>query len=53
MFGIINKLIFLFVFYIVHKNTIYGFVNLVFLFYLYFWLIYFILFLFMVNIFFS
>ena len=31
MFG---KIIFVFVFYIVHKNMIYGFVNLLFLFYL-------------------
>ena len=36
MFGKINKIIFLFVFYIVHKNMIYGFVKLLFLFYLYF-----------------
>ena len=36
MCGKINKIIFLFVFYIVHKNMIYGFVNLLFLFDLYF-----------------
>ena len=36
MFGKINKIIFLFVFYIVYKNMIYGFVKLLFLFYLYF-----------------
>ena len=36
MFGKINKIIFLFVFYIVQKNMIYGFVKLLFLFYLYF-----------------
>ena len=34
MFGKINKIIFVLVFYIVHKNIIYGFVNLLFLFYL-------------------
>ena len=34
IFGNINKIIFVFVLYIVHKNMIYGFVNLLFLFYL-------------------
>ena len=33
MFDKISKIIFIFVFYTVHKNMIYGFVNLLFLFY--------------------